>query len=139
MPDSDEPGIIHFTFAAPERIRSFGCGSLLVYCLNRCLFFCSFGREGAACRCQGSSDFAYNGRSIGDFALATFAVVLAPCSFGLGRCLTLNVVALGVDLDVLAILGSELATFGGLLDREADTATCEIEIDDLDPTTLRPA
>ena len=47
MPDSDEPGIIHFTFAAPERIRSFGCGSLLVYCLNRCLFFCSFGREGA--------------------------------------------------------------------------------------------
>ena len=45
----------------------------------------------------------------------------------------MDVVALGVDLEVLAVLGSELATFGGLLDREADAATCEIEIDDLDP------
>ena len=34
---------------------------------------------------------------------------------------------------MLAILSSELATFGGLLDRQADATTCEVEIDDLDP------
>ena len=66
-------------------------------------------------------------------AFATFAVVLGPCCFGLCRRFALDPVAGGVDLEVLAVLGGEFATFGGLLDRQADAATGEVEIDDLHP------
>ena len=37
---------------------------------------------------------------------------------------------------MLAILLGQLATFGGLLDRQADAAASQIEIDDLDPQFL---
>ena len=41
-----------------------------------------------------------------------------------------------VDLEVLAVLLGQLATLGSLLDRQADAATGEVEIDDLDPQLL---
>ena len=41
-----------------------------------------------------------------------------------------------VDLEVLAVLLGQLATLGGLLDRQADAAAGEVEIDDLDPQLL---
>jgi hypothetical protein len=69
-------------------------------------------------------------------AFAAFAVVLGPCGLGLGRCLALDPVACRVDLEVLAVLGGEFATLSGLLDRQADAAAGEVEIDDLDPQLL---
>ena len=37
---------------------------------------------------------------------------------------------------MLAVLGGEFATFGGLLDRQRDATTSEVEIDDLHPQLL---
>ena len=45
----------------------------------------------------------------------------------------MDVIALGIDIEVLAVLCSELAAFGSLLDRQADATTCEVKIDNLDP------
>ena len=69
-------------------------------------------------------------------ALAAFAVVLGPRGFGLCRRFALDPVAGGVDLEVLTVLGGEFATFGGLLDRQADATAGEVEIDDLHPQLL---
>ena len=41
-----------------------------------------------------------------------------------------------VDLEVLAVLLGQLATLGGLLDRQADPPAGEVEVDDLDPQLL---
>ena len=37
---------------------------------------------------------------------------------------------------MLAVLGGELATLGGLLDRQRNAATRQVEVDDLDPQFL---
>ena len=42
----------------------------------------------------------------------------------------------GVLAEVLAVLRGDLATLGGLLDREADAPALEVEVDDLDPQLL---
>src|SRR5688572_11630376 len=60
--------------------------------------------------------------------------VLLPSLLAFGR--TADVVALGVEgmfTEVFPILGRDLATFGRLLDRQADAPPRQIEIDDLDP------
>src|SRR5829696_1207990 len=75
-------------------------------------------------------------------ALATFgrravlAVVLRPGGLALGVGVAGGPVAVLVDLEVLAVLLGQLATLGGLLDRQADPAAGEVEIDDLDPQLL---
>ena len=63
-------------------------------------------------------------------------VVLGPCGLALGVVAAGGPVAVLVDLEVLAVLLGQLATLGGLLDRQADAAAGEVEIDDLDPQLL---
>ena len=67
---------------------------------------------------------------------AVLAVVLGPGGLALGVGVAGGPVAVLVDLEVLAVLLGQLATLGGLLDRQADAATGEVEIDDLDPQLL---
>ena len=45
-------------------------------------------------------------------------------------------VVVGVLTEGLAILLGHLATFGGLLDRQADATALEVDIDNLDPQLL---
>ena len=81
-----------------------------------------------------------DGSPPGRIALATLAPCQAPRSTR-PRPLPLGVVrdgvvALLVDAEVLAVLLGQLATLGGLLDRQADAAAGEVEVDDLDPQLL---
>ena len=65
-------------------------------------------------------------------------VVLGPGLLGLGG-VAADVVALvvvGVLAEVLLVLGGHDAALGGLLDRQADPAALEVEVDDLDPQLL---
>jgi hypothetical protein len=103
------------------------------YCLGLNCYLCS-GCSGvlAFCGCDLGPlcrRSIFGRRSI----FAVLAVVLGPCCLGLGGRFTLHPVAARVDLEVLAILSCQLATFGGLLDRQADSAAGKVEIDDLDP------
>jgi hypothetical protein len=67
--------------------------------------------------------------------LAVLLVVIGPRSLALGV-VAAHPVAVLVDFEVAAIFLGQFATFGGLTDREADTATLEVEVDDLDPQLL---
>ena len=71
--------------------------------------------------------------------VAGLGVVLLPSLLTLGALIATDVVALfvvGVVAEVLLILGGDLATFSGLLDREADAPALQVEIDDLHPQFL---
>ena len=89
--------------------------------------------------------FGHGGRGLTDRRDAVgleplLGVVLLPCLLafrrGVGVEAGTDVVALvvvGVLAEVLLVLGGHDATLGGLLDRQADSATVEVEVDDLDP------
>ena len=69
---------------------------------------------------------------------AGLGVVLGPGLLGPGV-VGSDVVALvvvGVLAEVLLVLGGDDAALGGLLDRQADAAALEVEVDDLDPQLL---
>ncbi len=100
------------------------------------------GRRGLGRRGLGRGDVR-SGRGLGSSRgpRGALLVVLGPGLVGLGRVLDggADVVALivvGVLAEVLLVLGGHHATLGGLLDRQADPAALEIEVDDLDPQLL---
>jgi len=64
--------------------------------------------------------------------LAVLLVVVSPSGFALGVIAT-DPVAVLVDLEVAAVFLGQFTALCGLLDRQADAATVEVEIDDLDP------
>ncbi|MEZ5204144.1 MAG: hypothetical protein R2701_07140 [Acidimicrobiales bacterium] len=70
--------------------------------------------------------------------LGVLGVVLGPRLLGLGGLATDEValVVVGVLAEVLLVLGRHRAALGRLLDRQADPATLEVEVDDLHPELL---